>query len=188
MDNTFTDQELLKLMSENDRGAFNLIYRKYWKGLYLAAYKRLRNQEQSEDIVQEVFIKFWIRRAELKIENLSAYLQTAVRYQVYNYVSRDLVNKAFYEPFEALTTLPVSADNLIIEKELLQLAVDYITALPRKKRQIFLLHMNENLSTNEIAARLNISRKTVQNQLSVAMSGLREAILPVVFILLLSVC
>jgi RNA polymerase sigma-70 factor (ECF subfamily) len=189
MENSFTEQQLLSMMADNDRKAFEIIYRRYWNDLYNAAYRRLKNAEQVEDIVQDIFIRFWERRATLQIENLSAYLHTAVRYKVYNYISRDAVTDAFYEPFEAIAVYPVSADAMIIEKELLQLTEDYFATLPKKRQRIFSLYFNEELSTREIAARLNISQKTVQNQLCTTMNGLRAHILPVIifFVLLLSI-
>lgn len=187
MENSFTEQQLLSMMADNDRKAFEIIYRRYWNDLYNAAYRRLKNTEQVEDIVQDVFIKFWERRSNLQIENLSAYLHTAVRYKVYNYISRDAVTEAFYEPFEAIAVYPVSADALVVEKELLQLAESYIASLPPKRQRIFTLYYNENLSIGEISEQLKISRKTVQNQLHTAMNGLRTHLLPlIIFIFILT--
>jgi RNA polymerase sigma-70 factor (ECF subfamily) len=187
MKSTFTEGQLLSMIAQDDRDAFEMIYHQYWDALYTAALRRLRNAAQAQDIVQEIFISLWERRTELQINNLSAYLQTAVRYRVYNYIARDAVPEVFYEPFEAIAVHPVSADTMIIEKELLELADAYIAALPKKRQRIFNLYFEENLTTREIASRLSISQKTVQNQLGIAMNGLRTHILPIViFFIVLS--
>jgi RNA polymerase sigma-70 factor (ECF subfamily) len=186
MENSFTGQQLLSQMRNNDRNAFEAIYRQYWNELYNAAYRRLKNTEQAEDIVQEIFIRFWERRSDLQVENLTAYLHTAVRNRVYNYITRNMVKESFYEPFESIAIYTASADTMIIEKELLQLADAYIEALPRKRQRIFALYFNEDLSTAEIAGRLQISKKTVQNQLRIALNGLRTHILPIIFALVFS--
>jgi len=183
MDETYTDAELLALMREDRQDAFELLYLRYWLSLYDAAYQRLKNIEQSEDIVQEIFLKFWARRHEVNIENLPVYLHMAVRYSVYNLVSRGVASKTFYQPLETVTSLATAADAKVIEMELHSLIFSYINTLPKKRRLIFTLHFEENLSTKEIASRLNISQKTVQNQLGAVVHGLRTkltALLPLV--------
>lgn len=172
--------QLLSLLAAEDKTAFELIYTRYWKQLYNTAFQRLKCAVQAEEIVQEIFIKIWTRRKELDIHNLAGYLNTAVRLSVYNYVERDLASRHFYEPFETITIADTSgADSILQEKELKRLFEAYIDALPRKRREIFLLHINDNLSTKEIAQRLGISQKTVQNQIGTTMQGLRSQALTI---------
>lgn len=183
MKDLWSDQQLLALTRDDDRAAFEIIYRRYWYSLYKIARQRLRDHELSEDIVQEIFIRLWERRGDLKIDNLSAYLQTAVRYRVYNCIARDIAPDAIYKPFDGLVAASAvadcKADGIIIEKELLGLVQAYINTLPEKRQRIFNLYFDDNLSTGEIAGRLNISQKTVQNQLGTAIKGLRAHLLPV---------
>ena len=178
-DLSHTDQVLLELLVRNDRNAFTVLYRRYWQSLYEAAWKRLKNAQQAEDIVQEIFITLWTRRAALRIDNLPAYLHTAVRFRVLNYVERDLAGATFYEPFESITASVSNADDQLIEKELNSLVNAYIETLPEKRNAIFLLHLKERLTTKEIADRLHVSQKTVQNQLGTAMKGLQTRLAPV---------
>ncbi len=180
---SYSDGELLTLLAQDNRDAFELLYRRYWLQLFDAAYQRLKNTQQAEDIVQDIFITIWTRRAVLKIANLPGYLHAAVRFRVLNYVARDAAAPAFYEPFEAIISGSQAADGNLLEKELIGLLHAYIKTLPKKRRQIFLLHLRENLSTKEIAGRLNISQKTVQNQLGTALHGLRTHVLPTLFFL-----
>ncbi|MDR3711388.1 MAG: RNA polymerase sigma-70 factor [Puia sp.] len=179
-----TDNELLALLSQDDRNAFESLYKRYWPTLYDTAHQRLKNNQQAEDIVQDIFIDLWNRRARLTIANLAAYLHTAVRFRVFNYVHRDLAAESFYEPFETMATYYTGADGQLLEKEMMRLVRAYAETLPEKRRKIFLMHLTGNLSTREIAEQLRVSQKTVQNQLGNALHGLRTHIIPTLLLLL----
>ena len=174
----YTDTELTTLIAEGDKPAFAELYNRYWLELYNKAYQRLQNKEQVEDIIQDVFVKLWVRRAEVTIDNVQAYLHTAIRFGILNYMERKTGPKSFLDLFDAIAYSP-AADEVILEKELLVLISAYIDSLPNKRQKIFLMHMKENLSTLEIAERLNISQKTVQNQLATSMQGLHKKIAPI---------
>jgi RNA polymerase sigma-70 factor (family 1) len=180
------DQELLALIAQGNENAFNQIFDHYWLPLCNAAYKRLQNKEWAEDIVQNIFIRLWLRRESLEIENLSVYLFTAVRYGVLDHITRKKDVTGFYEPFALLLQEKVGPDELLLAKELLDLANAYAATLPEKRREIFLLHINRRLSTKEIAGELGISQKTVQNQLNTALKGLQGRIAPVIMLIISS--
>lgn len=174
---SYTDHELLHLISQDDINAFELIYERYWAALYAGAYKQLQDREQSKDIVQDIFTDLWIRRGKVSIENLKSYLLSAIRFQVYNLVDRQKVAQSFYEPFRLLFANGFSADSTLADKELSMLFQEWLATLPEKRKQIFILHYSDRLSTSEIASRLNISQKTVQNQLGTAVADLRKRII-----------
>ncbi len=182
----YTDNSLLDLMTRHDQGAFELLYRRYWSQLYDAAFSRLENHQQAEDIVQEIFVSLWMRRDTLQIDNLPAYLHTAVRNRVLNYVSRNKMAAHFYEPFASLLIETDTADRVLLQKDLFDLMRAFIDSLPEKRKRIFVLHLYNNLTTKEIAEELQVSRKTVQNQIHTAMEGLRSQIIPVLLTFLLT--
>ena len=183
---TDTDEQLLQGVRNGDRAAFDALYRRYWVQLYDAAYKRLNDREQAEDIVQEVFIQFWLRRQALLIHNVGAYMHTAVRYKVLSYFSRHKGTSKFYEPFEALLTTADTPEQQLMAKELLELVYAFADTLSDRKKQIFLLHVKNKLSTKEIARELGISQKSVQNQLGPAMQSLRKSLIPFLILLIFS--
>lgn len=78
--NTLPDEMLLRRLAAGDEGAFTELYTRYWTSLYDAAYKRIESRQEAEDIVQEVFMKLWDRRAKVKIDNIGAYLATACKF------------------------------------------------------------------------------------------------------------
>lgn len=169
----YTDEQLLVLLQEENRDGFGLIYQKYWATLYNSAYKRLRDDELSKDVVQNVFTDLWLRRAEVNIQNLPAYLHTAVRFQVYKQAAKQPQASALFTDLEDKLLSPFQADTTLINEELSKLVELWIMALPEKRRKIFLMHYYEDLPTHQIAQQLNISQKTVQNQLNTASTYIR---------------
>jgi RNA polymerase sigma-70 factor (ECF subfamily) len=170
--NVLSDHELTELLRQDDVRAFNCIYERHWKDTYQTCYNRLRDRAQSQDIVQNIFTALWDRRTEVEINNLQAYLRTAVKFQVLRLAGR-AVRLEFVDTFEKLITEPVDNGDLIIEREILSLLKLFIDALPEKRRAIFTKRYGENKSTAEIAEELGISQKTVLNQLNTAETALR---------------
>lgn len=164
---------LFALLKQGDETAFEKIYKSYWVELYNSAYKRLPEKEKCQDIIQNVFTDLWNRRNETDIENPAAYLHTAVRFQVLKQITRSSKNSFIATNFETELISPLASDDCILEKEAKTLIELYISALPEKRRNIFIMHFYEGLSTANIALKLNVSRKTVQNQLTTASHGLR---------------
>jgi RNA polymerase sigma-70 factor (family 1) len=170
---TVDEQTLFALLREGDESAFEQIYKLYWTQLFNTAYKRLPEKEKCNDIIQNVFTDLWNRRATLDLNNPSAYLHTAVRFQVLKQVSRNPKNNAFTESFETELISPLTTDGEVLEKEVKVLIELFIKALPQKRRDIFLMYYFKGLSTSQIANQLNVSQKTVQNQLATASNALR---------------
>jgi RNA polymerase sigma-70 factor (family 1) len=161
-----SDDDTFTWDHNNPASSFTLVYRKFWPSLYNTAYKRLKDRDQCQDIVQNVFTDLWNRKEKISIKNLEAYLHTAVRYQVYKQLLKAPSNSAFFSVLEKMLQSPYNADDHVLTAELSKLVELWIDALPEKRKKIFLMHYYEHLSTQEIAARLNISQKTVQNQLN----------------------
>lgn len=164
------------MLSQNDSAAFETLYDIYWESLYNTAYKRLQHEEHCKDAVQDVFADLWTRRKELEIDNLGAYLHTAVRFQVLKLVNRHSTRNTYFDPFETVLISYMNADGKVREKELSRIITAWMEELPRKRREIFLLYFEQERTTKEIAAQLNISQKTVQNQLGTAMQSLHAHI------------
>ncbi|RXF68788.1 RNA polymerase sigma factor [Arcticibacter tournemirensis] len=169
------DKLLLMRMQEDSSEAFDALYEKYWELVYSAAFKRLNDPGYAKDITQDIFLQLWSRRKELVIDNLPAYLFTAVRNNVYKWMERD----GKYTPIpDLLLQLEISkddADAKILHKEFLKAYEALVGTLTSSQQVIFQMRYQQDLSTEEIAERLNISRKTVQNQLGRSIALLRES-------------
>ncbi|WP_231463943.1 RNA polymerase sigma factor [Pedobacter sp. Leaf132] len=167
------DLHLFDLLKQGNEQAFSKIYKLYWAELYNAAYKRLPEKEKCQDVIQNVFADLWNRKAELDLQKPLAYLHTAVRFQVLKHIQRGSKNSFLYQAFEGKLISPLRADGELLEKEAKDLIELFIKALPKKRRKIFILHYFEGLSTAKISVDLNISQKTVQNQLTTATHALK---------------
>ncbi len=176
------DSILLEHFRNGDNLAFEEIYKRYWHVLLNTAYKRLQNADASKDVVQNVFTDLWARRNVAEISNLKAYLYQATKFQSYKYFSKFHLNSPFYELLDDMLVSGCSADENLLDKEINILLQKWIEALPGKRKTIFLLRFKHRLTTNEIAGRLNVSQKTVQNQLGVAGSWMKKNIESLLFL------
>ncbi len=182
-----TDEDLIALIRENDLGAFERIYNKYWSKLYLSAYNIIRDRQVAEDVTQEVLVNLWMKRANLKLTSLNAYLYTSVRYQVFNVIRSGKVRADLFNKLEELFSNN-GGEELLSEKEINRLLEQGVAELPDKCRQIFIMSRKEHLSTKEIAERLGIAPKTVENQLTVALNRLRKTLGDFVCIAAIMLC
>ena len=171
--NSENDIYLFDLLKQGDEAAFSKIYKLHWAELYNAAYKRLPEKEKCQDIIQNVFADLWNRKGELDLQKPLAYMHTAVRFQVLKHLYKDRRNNSFNTVFEEKLISPLQTDGALLEKEVGVLIELFIKALPEKRRKIFLLHYFEGLSTAKISVQLDISQKTVQNQLTTATHALK---------------
>lgn len=168
------EKSLLERLIQEDRSAFEQIYNNYWSKLYIYAYNILRDRQASEDIVQEVLVSLWLKRKVLEINSLNAFLFTSVRYQVLKYIRSGKVRENFFLEIEQISES--TAIELITEKNINDMIDIHVTKLPARCREIFLMSRKQHLSNKEIAERLNISSKTVENQITIALRGLRIAL------------
>ena len=155
------DTRLTTLLSQSDEQAFNEIYLRYASQMYVYAFNILNKKAVCEDIVQNIFIDLWIRRAQVNIKNLSSYLFRAVKFQVFNHFR----NKHFSnEELKRLNIIDISYD--ASEKmefdEFEKIILTIISKLPERRREIFLLSRFENKSNKEIAELLKISVQGVK--------------------------
>lgn len=168
-----TDTQLWNAVRVNDQLAFNKLFDKYWVSVYKTAYKYLRDQEASQEIVHDIFLSIWNRRHELFIDSFPAFLLTAARYQIY---SRKKIKRLIFDSTSELTADPHTsndADIRIRQTELnnnLQLT---LLELPNRCQEIFRMSRFECLSNDEISRRLGISKRSVENQLTVALRHIR---------------
>lgn len=182
----YTDGQLLDSLKTGDEGAFTELYNRYWEKLYRSAHAKLGNGEDAREIVHDVLLDIWKRRADIVIEYPAAYLEKAVRFRVINHTRRKK-STTLIDSFESTLYSPFQADSKIEMNEFLRLLDAWLALLPPKQAQIFTKYYIETLSTEQIAAEMGLSKKTVQNNLSMAVQFLKERIrhLPLWLLLLL---
>ena len=170
------DSDLLSSLSQDNDEALKLLYKKYWQPLFLSAYNVLKDKEACEDMVQDIFIQLWQKRASLVIKtSLSAYLFTATRYQVFHYIKHAATRVELFQNLEEKFMTP-APDIPLYAKDLQEKIDKAVDNLPDKCRDIYKLSREQQLSYRQIADQLQISPKTVENQLSIALKKLRFAL------------
>lgn len=178
------DKILLDRMKTGDRLAFEMIYSKYWSKLYIYAYNILREKHSCEDIVQEIMTDLWIRRDVLQIESLKAFFLAATRFQVLKVIRSGKVRSDFFTQDHQLPE-GYNAEQAIHSKDISSIVDEHISQLPAKCREIFTLSRKEQLSNREIAKKLGIAQKTVENQITIAIRRLRSSLGDVLAFILL---
>lgn len=170
------ERDLLQQLREDDEQALTLLYKAHWQPLFLSAYNILKDKKACEDIVQDIFLQLWLRRKTLDVrESLKTYLSTAVRYQVFHHI-RKTAKKANAQESVKDTPLAESSDEILLQKDLYGQVHEAVAELPERCRTIYRLSREEQLTHKEIAHRLNISTKTVENQLTIALRRVRHCI------------
>lgn len=176
IDHNVDDQYLLTQMKGDDESAFHLLYDRYWEQVYNAAYKRLKDADYAKDITQDIFLQLWSRRKELKIAFVPAYLYMSVRNNVFKWMEKEQRFTTIPDLLSCLEQRSDRADVELLRKEFMAKYEAMVNSLPAAQQTIFKLRFHEDLSTKEIAEKLNISRKTVQNQLGKSVGQLRDAL------------
>lgn len=173
------DLVLFEQVKKDDLKAYETIFKQYYAELYRFAYNYLRDQVPSEEMAQEVFLYIWEKRDQIEIKTtLKTYLYSAVKNKCLNYIKYEVPRKHELEESHLammVTNQPEKEEDADKLKRHIKEAVDQ---LPNKCRQIFVLSRNAGLTYEEIAEEMEISVKTVENQMSIALKKLRESLRP----------
>ncbi len=171
--NSFRDDELVTLLTQVYELAFSEIYERYWLKLYNESYKRLKDEALCADVIQDVFADLWLNRDGRKIENLVAYLFTAVRYRIFSLYKKEKNIGAFAEPIEFIAVSAADPDSIYFEKQIRECIDIWLNMQPEKRRKVFAMKFCQDLSTREISEILRVSQKTVQNEFTISLKQLR---------------
>ncbi len=171
-----SESVLCKRMKEGDHTAFEIIFRSYYAGLVVFSNQFLQDRDAAEELVQGFFVTLWEKRKMLK-ENASmrSYFFTSIRNRSLNYLKHKSVEKEVLENLEQIASShPVFHENVYIRKELRARLMESIDALPPRAREVFILSRNQGMSNDEIAEKLQISKRTVETHISQALQALRQ--------------
>lgn len=175
----YSDKELLQLLETDRDRAIELLFRQYYSLVTYAVYRVLPDRAVAEDLAQEVFFDLWKKRERLNIKtSLKAYLRRAAVNRTLNHIRDKKMNFAEEETIPELRSHAATI-NQKLDAEELQLKIDEaVDSLPERCRAVFSLSRFEEMSYKEIASKLDISVKTVENQISKALSVMRTALGP----------
>lgn len=169
------EARLLRRAAAGSRESFALLYKKYLNPVYRYIYLLSGSKEDSEEVVQDIFVRIWERRKEMaEIRSFRAYLFHMARNRMIDLI-RKRQRKQAYEsgnPEGPLHARP--ADHQLIYEQLYHLASNAIAELPPRRKLIFELKNQDGLSLDEIAGQLKISKSVVKKQLYAATAHVKK--------------
>jgi len=171
----FSDNELLDALKEGSSEAFTEIYNRYWAKLLRVAMRKTNSRETAEELVQNLFVSIWQKREVLFIKDLNFYLFSALRFSFIDYLESKAVQQrfsAYYQSYVSFTDN--STEESLALSDLTEDIARTLLGVPEKSRQIFEMSRFEHLTIPEIAARMNLSEKTVEYHLGNSLKALRE--------------
>ncbi len=169
---------LIIRLSRGDERAFGQLYDQYGGVAYCFVLSFVKDGHTAKDIVHDAFVKIWLRRESLaRVASFSAYLFRMLRNAVTDHFEAQIVNRRYIaetltssDDFSDITSAKISFD------ELQMIIFDAVSNMPPRRREVFRLSRYQNVDNREIASRLGIDLRTVENHLSAALSEIRAKI------------
>ena len=158
---------------------FEKTYTEYWKKLNAFSYTMTQDKDLAQHIVQDVFIDLWERKDDLDIIAIESYLFRAVKNQVFKHYQNNRFDKTVLEDkFEDYII-----DNFTsIDPEVMDLLYSLFDRLPEKRKEVLLMYKFQDMTIDQIADELEISKQTVKNQISSGLKQLREGLKDLVWL------
>lgn len=172
-DTHITDEKLITAIRQNDYVSYNNLFVRYYTGLCRYVYGLLSDKEDTEDIVQELFLNLWNNRSKIEITvNVSGYLYRMARNLTLNHIRNTKKHQDLSELQEQIT--PYTEEDQLESDEFRIALYDCMDRLPPRSREVLFLHRIEGLKQKEIAEKLSIAIKTIKNQIWSSLQSLKK--------------
>ncbi|MDR0794173.1 MAG: RNA polymerase sigma-70 factor [Chitinophagaceae bacterium] len=177
-DKNITNEALINLIAVGDEQAFAVLFERYRDRLYSYLVRVTKSKETAEEATLDVFLKIWNARAALKeINNFDAFLFRVAHNKALDYIRQAAGNrslqKEIWADLQKLATTE-TADQKLLKADTEAKINDAISHLSEQRKEAFRLSREELLSYDEIAQRMHISRHTVRNHITAALSFIRR--------------
>lgn len=173
--NQADDKELYLKLKEGNELAFQILFKKYYSAMCHFARQFLNDSEMAEETVQDMFVKIWEKRESLNIEtSVKHYFFRSVRNHCLNQIQHEKIKKQYASKVLETANHEISTEQYFIEVDLIKRIEASIEALPPKRKEIFRLSREQGMKYKDIAETLNISVKTVEAQMGLALKHLRD--------------
>lgn len=180
-----SDSNLLEELQAGKADQFEEVFRKYYEILCRFAMKYVSDPAECEEIVQDLFVRLWQKREQLSIAtSLKSYLYQSTRNACLNYIKHANV-KVDYQKDALHTSTTIDKGDTLVALELEIRIEESLSKLPKERKRIFLMSRNEGLKYREIAQKLDISVKTVENQMGKALKFLKAELSDYMTVLIL---
>lgn len=169
------DHLLVLGLHQGKSAAFEEIYSRYWFKIYRIALNQTGNKEEAEELVQDVFLSIWNRRAVSVIKKLDLYLVVSVKNRVYDFI-RSQINFRKYQEHIIFKEIDFHFDTeeFVNYTELANAVEKVLSLLPEKSMTIFKKSRFQNMNTREIASQMQLSEKAVEYHITKSLKFLKE--------------
>ena len=170
-----SDEILFEQLKKDNQGAFKVLYNRYWDKLLQVAYTKLKVQEESEEVVQEVFLSVWSNRHKTTLKyTFKTYISAALKYSIYFRI----VSKSKYKNVEIgeeieNELIDHGTEHYLAFREAVIQIEALVSQLPEKCQMVFRLSRDQGMSAKEISSEMNISKKTVEGHITKAVKHIR---------------
>lgn len=170
------EKELIQLLVEGDERAFRELFNRYADNIYGVAMAYIKLPAVAEELVQDVFVKIWLNRQKLsEVQRFNDYLFIVARNYILNYLRKHKRDQQFRQQLlHHFSDQAITPENEFLLKESTQLINQAVAALPPQQQLVYQLRRKQDLSLDEIAAQLNISRNTARNHLNQALKQIKQ--------------
>lgn len=166
---------LFERVKNGDVEAFEILFHRYYRHLCVFSSHIIHDDDSAEEIVQDFFVRLWEKRNQIHIEtSVKNYFFRSVKNLCLNHIQHDKTKIRYSQHVRTEGEKQTSGEDLFFEMDLSEKIEESINSLPEKRQEIFRLSREEGLKYREIADRLNISVKTVEAQMGLAIKTLRE--------------
>jgi RNA polymerase sigma-70 factor (ECF subfamily) len=185
--NGIDEETLIQRFTNGDQTAFELLFRFYYPGLVTFVSQIILDKDEAEEIVQDFFVQLWTGRNNIKkSETLKNYVFVSVKNRAFNYLKKEQIReKTLGQLKELVEKDALYQSDLFVESELQQQIAKAMEKLPERTREVFMMSRFKGISNDEIATQLELSKRTVETQISNALKILREELKDYRFLMLL---
>jgi RNA polymerase sigma-70 factor (ECF subfamily) len=185
--NGIEEDTLIQRFINGDQTAFELLFRFYYPGLVTFVSQIISDHDEAEEIVQDFFVNVWTARKNIqKSSSLKSYFFVSVKNRAFNYLKKEQIKEKTFSQLKELVEKDfLFQPDLFVESEIRQQITKAMEKLPTRTREVFMFSRFKGLSNNEIATQLDISKRTVETQISNALKIFRNELKEYKFLLLL---
>lgn len=169
-----TNQLLLAHFKDGNQKAFRTLFDRYWEDMFCKANSILRNRDVAQDVVQEIWIHLWNQREKLEVSHFEAYIFSSVSYGCYKYLRDNKFNPSQLKVIDTLQLSNAEVENQHDLEATQKVIEQSLEELSPRCQQIFTLSRIEDVPNEEIALQLGISKRSVENQVSLALKVIRR--------------
>lgn len=170
-----TNKLLFEEIKNGNQKAYRKLFELYWESMFIAAKSIVMDKNIAKDIVQDIWLNLWQKRKSYNIKNFESYIFKSVNYGCFKYLRDNKFNTTQIRAIESLQFIVASdVDNQHSLDETQLVIETSLQSLPPRCQEIFRLSRMEAASNDQIASQLGISKRSVENQMSIALKAIRQ--------------